>query len=47
MAKCRECGTNVGCGCQLINGLCGFCHGKLKQTFKHVITQAYKLYRMY
>jgi hypothetical protein len=25
MAKCSNCGVNVGCGCQLKNGLCSFC----------------------
>ena len=28
MATCKGCGANVGCGCQLINGLCAFCNGK-------------------
>lgn len=42
MAKCSKCGTNVGCGCQLINGLCAYCHGvatKGKQGFKYVISK--------
>ena len=30
MAKCRECGVKVGCGCSLINGLCTACHSKVK-----------------
>ena len=49
MAKCRKCGANVGCGCQLINGLCGLCNAATKQGRKiitNVITQAYKLSRM-
>jgi len=25
MAACANCGKQVGCGCQLINGLCGSC----------------------
>jgi hypothetical protein len=25
MAICRNCGTSVGCGCQLREGLCGKC----------------------
>ena len=25
MARCRSCGTQVGCGCQLTNGLCASC----------------------
>jgi hypothetical protein len=42
MAKCRQCGANVGCGCQLINGLCAYCHGiatKGKQSLKNVISK--------
>jgi len=49
MAKCKNCGANVGCGCNLVNGLCAACNGAVKQgknLFKHVITQAYKLSRM-
>lgn len=26
MANCSKCGKSVGCGCQLINGLCSTCH---------------------
>jgi hypothetical protein len=50
MAQCKSCGAKVGCGCQLINGLCSYCNGKLKQgvnKFKHVITKTYELYRMF
>jgi hypothetical protein len=25
VAKCKRCGTTVGCGCNLINGLCATC----------------------
>lgn len=25
MAQCRKCKTNVGCGCNLVNGLCAAC----------------------
>lgn len=49
MAKCRKCGTNVGCGCQLINGLCSACNTAVKQGtnfIRNVITQAHKLSRM-
>lgn len=49
MAKCKNCGANVGCGCQLINGLCAACNGAIKQGQKlvnNVITQAYKLSRV-
>jgi len=24
-ATCKKCGANVGCGCQLVNGLCPAC----------------------
>jgi len=26
MAQCANCGTNVGCGCQLQGGLCAHCN---------------------
>lgn len=29
-AICSSCGTHVGCGCQLSNGLCATCAGKPK-----------------
>jgi len=25
MANCSQCGKNVGCGCNLVNGLCAQC----------------------
>lgn len=28
MASCSNCGANVGCGCQLTNGLCASCASK-------------------
>ena len=46
MAKCSKCGIDVGCGCNLINGLCSACNAALKQTsnrVKNVITKAFKL----
>ena len=27
-ASCSNCGTKVGCGCQLSNGLCAACVAK-------------------
>jgi hypothetical protein len=30
MANCRNCGANVGCGCQLKDGLCGACRAITK-----------------
>jgi hypothetical protein len=44
MAQCSQCKTNVGCGCQLINGLCAYCNGLLnsvKTSFKNVISKTY------
>lgn len=29
-ATCAECGAQVGCGCQLVNGLCPTCNSKPK-----------------
>lgn len=49
MATCRNCGAKVGCGCQLINGLCAACNSAVKQGRKIIrngITKAYKLSRM-
>lgn len=49
MAICKNCGAKVGCGCQLINGLCAACNSAVKQGRKfigNVITQAYKLSRV-
>lgn len=49
MAKCRNCGANVGCGCQLINGLCAACNGAVKQAknfIRNVITKTHTLSRM-
>ena len=31
MAQCTGCGAKVGCGCQLKNGLCPACAGKLNK----------------
>ncbi len=28
MSTCAKCGVNVGCGCQLTNGLCASCLSK-------------------
>lgn len=49
MASCKKCRANVGCGCQLINGLCAACNAAAKQgrkLIRNVITQTYKLSRM-
>ena len=29
-AQCTACGANVGCGCNLTNGLCAHCAAKNK-----------------
>jgi len=50
MANCRECGIQVGCGCQLINGLCSACNYKSKQVaqrIKNVIHKINRLYRVF
>ena len=47
MANCRKCGIRVGCGCQLINGLCSACNYAASQTIqriKNVITEINKCY---
>ena len=31
MAQCNSCGANVGCGCQLKNGLCATCASKVNK----------------
>jgi len=44
MASCRNCKLNVGCGCQLINGLCGTCNDLLKKgiiKFKNAFTKTH------
>jgi hypothetical protein len=28
MARCGNCNRDVGCGCNLINGVCGSCYGE-------------------
>lgn len=46
-SNCRDCGTRVGCGCQLINGLCSACYHaatKANQRIKDVITKINQLY---
>jgi hypothetical protein len=30
-ASCSNCGTKVGCGCQLTNGLCAHCASKVQK----------------
>ena len=49
MANCTACGVKVGCGCQLVNGMCSACNHASKQIkrFKNAITKAYKLHRMF
>ena len=37
MATCKKCGVQVGCGCQLVNGLCKGCYAVSLQTTKRMI----------
>lgn len=32
MATCLKCGANVGCSCQLRNGLCATCASQLSKA---------------
>jgi len=34
MANCRTCGANVGCGCQLRDGLCAACRAAASKALK-------------
>lgn len=47
--KCSNCGTNVGCGCNLVNGLCGYCRGIKKRTkqLKNAVTKTFKLSKLF
>lgn len=27
-AACQSCGANVGCGCNLTNGMCAYCNSQ-------------------
>lgn len=36
MANCKQCNANVGCGCNLINGLCAACNAAIKQTSQRI-----------
>ena len=31
MSNCKNCGINVGCGCNLTEGYCVTCYGLFKQ----------------
>ena len=46
MANCRGCGMKVGCGCQLINGLCSACNNKLKNATKRLKNAYTKIDRL-
>lgn len=49
MASCSNCGTNVGCGCNLVNGLCGYCRGIKKRTkqLKNAVTKTFRLSKLF
>lgn len=32
MAKCQKCNANVGCGCNLRDGLCSYCQEQIKKS---------------
>ncbi len=34
MAKCRDCGLSVSCGCSLIDGRCSACNYTYQQLLK-------------
>ena len=42
--KCSGCGKSVGCGCQLVNGLCSECR-KIKKGIINVTVATYNLLR--
>lgn len=49
MASCKKCGSSVGCGCQLKNGMCSYCANKTSnntKTKKDVITEIDKLQQL-
>lgn len=46
MANCKGCGMKVGCGCQLINGLCSACNNKLKNATKRLKNAYTKIDRL-
>lgn len=39
MAQCSKCGTKVGCGCQLKNGMCAYCANAKNDTNTQVTQQ--------
>jgi hypothetical protein len=43
MANCRNCGAKVGCGCQLINGLCSACNYAAQQATNFIKYVAAKI----
>jgi hypothetical protein len=43
MASCKSCGSEVGCGCNLIDGLCTACYGKQDIHHSSVKTKMKKI----
>lgn len=39
MANCNSCSKDVGCGCNLVNGLCVSCYSKAQQEGVTVTSQ--------
>ena len=35
MARCKQCGNDVGCGCNLTKGLCPSCNNAYLQQLKN------------
>jgi len=47
MAKCKNCGRDVGCGCNLDqNGLCNECRKKLEKLYTNVNSKIKNLFRV-
>lgn len=46
MAACSKCGINVGCGCQLTNGLCAACNAAAQQIVQKVKNVISKINRV-
>ena len=46
MATCRGCGAKVGCGCQLVDGLCAKCRNTIKTVGRNVISTINHLFGM-
>ena len=43
MANCKNCGANVGCGCNLVNGLCRYCQSQINKLIANDNPETNKL----